>query len=121
MCLPEYASICEIHGPQPADKGSVVEGISYEENTKGRSIALCRPAEGRSVNEPAVHVFVCVGVAEVLQGRKAMMHEKMKCTCPATLGPSRTNFHYFVLQSGWIASDKPDRGLKAPSLLEAER
>lgn len=41
-------------------------------------------AGGSSAKEPSVHVFVCAGVAEVLQGHEAVMHEKIKCVCAAT-------------------------------------
>lgn len=82
------STMCEIHCPQPVDKWSLGEGISYDEKSKGRGFALFRPAGGTSVNEPAVHVFVCVGEAEVLQGHKALMHGKIKCMCAATPGLS---------------------------------
>lgn len=36
----------------------------------------------------SVCVFVCVGVAEALQGRKAVMHEKINCMCAASPGHS---------------------------------
>lgn len=71
-----------------SQKTSGGEGTSYEEKTKGRGFALCRPSGSRSVNEPAVHVFMCVGEAEVLQGHKALMHEKIKCMYAATPGHS---------------------------------
>lgn len=64
---------------------------------------------------------LCIGVAEILQGHKAAMCEKIKCGCAASPGHSSTNFHCFVLESGWITSDKPDQGLKIFSLLGVEK
>lgn len=49
--------------------------------------------------------FVCVDVAEVLQGHKAVMHEQIDSKWAAASGQK---LHYCGLESGWIASDKTD-------------
>lgn len=122
MCLPVYALVCEIHCPQPVHKLSLMRASVMKKKWREEGLPYADLLKvDLSVNPLCMCLCACVDAAQVLQGHEAVMHEKIKCTCAATPGHSWTDFHYCILKSGWVTSDKPDHGLKIHSLLGVER
>lgn len=104
MCLPVYASVCEIHCPQPVHKQSLMRASVMKKKWREEGLPYADLLKvDLSVNPLCMCLCACVGAAQVLQGHEAVMHEKIKCTCAATPGHSWTDFHYCI----WKVAGSP--------------